>query len=671
MRASARLPGLEPRSNFLMSDNRQQSHSQAHTSSSGPPPLIVDAVIIEPDTPRAAIAPPQFSASLLPAGKLTLAILIAALLLGAVLRLYGLNWDQGAGYHPDERWITMVTESMSLPAGVGEFLDPQRSPLNPYYDRAAKQPRNFAYGTLPIYLTSMVAWTLGRFDETWMSYDRLPLIGRALSGILDVGAILLIYLLGRRLFGEMTGALGALFYALTVLSIQHAHFYTTDITLNFFILLTIFCATNILRAPVALNGFFTGAAAGMALASKFSAAPVVAVVPVVLALCWFGPARPRLAQLARVAAAAAAGFFLLHFLFQPYAYLDFPGLVDSINEQTAIIVTGEGNVPYTRQYIDTVPYLYFIEQILRWAMGWPLGLAGFAGWALLVWLAVRRRHAGAILLLTWMVPYFLITGRFHAKFLRYVLPLLPFLALAAALALDRLRVAFARRNGASQSVLRFLPGALTAAVALCALFWALAFFSIYTAPHPANQAAEWINNHAPAGAALLKEHWEESLARLNGKYKLPPQVPELPMYDPDNAAKLQVIKRLLQTGDYMIFYSNRLYGTVPRLAERYPMSRRYYELLFGGKLGYELVHFSAAHPHFAGVAFYEDTFSRPDLPVPAPLASYRPAPLTINGGFADESFTAYDHPLVMVFKKTRPRSDDELDAALRPFLQRQ
>ncbi|MEJ7712084.1 MAG: hypothetical protein WKF84_20045 [Pyrinomonadaceae bacterium] len=376
----------------------------------------------------------------------------------------------------------------------------------------------------------------------------------------------------------------------------------------------------------------------MALASKFSAAPILAVIPVALTLRWFGCSlrlcepqllpRTPLLQLARVAAAAVAGFLVFHFLFQPYAYLDFPGLVASITEQNNIIVTGEGQVPYTRQYIGTTPYLYFIEQILRWSMGWPLGLAGFAGWGLLIWLAIKRRSASAVLLLTWMIPYFLITGRFHAKFLRYALPLLPFLALAAALFLHQLRDNL--MSPVIASPLRHLPNALTGVVTICALFWALAFFSIYTKPHTANQAAAWINNNVPKGAALLKEHWEEGLSGLKPIYKLPPQVPELPMYDADDAAKLQTIKQLLTTGDYIVFYSNRLYGTVPRLPERYPMSRRYYELLFSGKLGYDLVHFSEAYPHFAGVAFFEDTFSRPELSIPTPLASYKPALLTIN-----------------------------------------
>ncbi|HVG39174.1 MAG TPA: glycosyltransferase family 39 protein [Pyrinomonadaceae bacterium] len=607
--------------------------------------------------------------------NLLYALLLAALLVGGVMRLSHLDWDQNAHYHPDERWITMVTNSMALPNGVAQFFAPRSSPLNPYYDSVEKHPRNFAYGTLPVYLTSATGWLLSHVDEKWSSYDYFPLIGRAISGLLDTGAILLVFLLGRRLWGEGVGALGALFYALTVLSIQHSHFYTTDITLNFFILLTIFGAAKIMDEPRAWHGFFAGAAAGMALASKFSAAPIVAVIPVALFLRWWGwrlpssaaqTPRPSIKQCLLVLLAAALGFLALNFLFQPYAYLDSAGLIASIREQNRIIVTGEGDMPYTRQYLQTTPYLYFLDQIVRWAFGWPLGLAALIGWAWLVVLAVRRRSPGAVLLLAWMVPYFLITGRFHAKFLRYALPLLPFLALAAALVLVQFRQQIARAGIVSP--LRHLPTALIALVVAGTVYWAGAFFRIYSEPHTANRAAAWINQNVPVSSRLLKEHWEEGLANLNPRFSVPPAVPELPMYEPDDARKLAILAKLLSENDYIVFYSQRLYATVSRLPERYPMSRRYYELLFSNQLGYELVHFSASYPRFAGVAVTEDTFSRPELPVPAPLAAYKPSLLTINGGFADESFAVYDHPLVMVFKKTRPITAQEIDAALRPYL---
>ena len=39
--------------------------------------------------------------------------LFLVLILAFVLRIYGLNWDQGNHLHPDERFLTMVASAMS------------------------------------------------------------------------------------------------------------------------------------------------------------------------------------------------------------------------------------------------------------------------------------------------------------------------------------------------------------------------------------------------------------------------------------------------------------------------------------------------------------------------------------------------------------------------------
>ena len=62
---------------------------------------------------------------------LTAVIIIAAL----ALRLYGLNWDQGNLYHPDERAILMRVADMEFPApgNLGVLADVAKSPLNPHW----------------------------------------------------------------------------------------------------------------------------------------------------------------------------------------------------------------------------------------------------------------------------------------------------------------------------------------------------------------------------------------------------------------------------------------------------------------------------------------------------------------------------------------------------------
>ena len=45
----------------------------------------------------------------------TLPLLLLIVFLAVCLRLYGVNWDNGIGAHPDERHIVGVAESLRWP----------------------------------------------------------------------------------------------------------------------------------------------------------------------------------------------------------------------------------------------------------------------------------------------------------------------------------------------------------------------------------------------------------------------------------------------------------------------------------------------------------------------------------------------------------------------------
>jgi hypothetical protein len=82
------------------------------------------------------------------------------LLLAAGLRFNGLNWDQNQHLHPDERFLTMVAGAVRWPAGITEYMDEARSPLN---------PRNagfgfYVYGVLPVALVKALAEAAGVAD---------------------------------------------------------------------------------------------------------------------------------------------------------------------------------------------------------------------------------------------------------------------------------------------------------------------------------------------------------------------------------------------------------------------------------------------------------------------------------------------------------------------------
>ena len=118
------------------------------------------------------------------------------------------------------------------------------------------------------------------------------------------------------------------------------------------------------------------------------------------------------------------------------------------------------------------------------------------------------------------------------------------------------------------------------------------------------------------------------------------------MYWDDNPDKLARFERIMDQSDYIVITSSRQWGSLPRIPERFPMSTVYYRNLIGCPPEKDIYScYAEAKPGtFKGNLGFElvKTFqSDPKL-----------GPLDINDQFAEEAFTVYDHPKVLVFKKT-------------------
>ena len=111
-------------------------------------------------------------------------VLVLILLVGAYFRFIGLNWDENHHQHPDERFITMVANAIKGVNGVSEYFDTANSTLNPL------NYGSYTYGMLPLFITRMVAEWVKMAD-----YDPITLVGRVMSGLFDLAAIWMLYLL--------------------------------------------------------------------------------------------------------------------------------------------------------------------------------------------------------------------------------------------------------------------------------------------------------------------------------------------------------------------------------------------------------------------------------------------------------------------------------------------
>ncbi|MCX7840866.1 MAG: hypothetical protein N2559_15635, partial [Anaerolineae bacterium] len=343
--------------------------------------------------------------------------------------------------------------------------------------------------------------------------------------------------------------------------------------------------------------------------------------------------------------------------------------------------------PYTRQYAGTLPYVYPIVQSSVWGMGLPLGIFAWLGSALFVWRffraraqalsAVEGKNDGFVL--AWALVYFLIVGGQYAKHLRYLLPLLPFLILMAVSGFRFQRSAISDQRSAvtghvsrlTLHVSRNAPHAtrntqyvllIAYSVVLLATFlYALAFTSLYAREHPWLTISRWMYANIPARATIAIEHWDDVLPvpmRIGETTRAPSDfnLLTMPMYDVDDATKLETLVTALRDADYIVLATQRLSAPITRLTARYPISSRYYRALFDGQLGFELVAFARNDIALGNIVIVDE---RAEL-VP------KPDGLVWNWGYADESFTVYDHPLPLVFKKTRALSRDEIYKQLVP-----
>jgi YYY domain-containing protein len=168
---------------------------------------------------------------------------------------------------------------------------------------------------------------------------------------------------------------------------------------------------------------------------------------------------------------------------------------------------------------------------------------------------------------------------------------------------------------------------------------------------------------------LANEHWDDPLPlRMEGKdpfwnwYRGLSSSPSTQMnnYDADTLEKRRNLLNWLDEADYIVLSSNRLYASIPRLPDRYPLTTEYYRLLFEGSLGFEFAASFVSYPALGPCQF-------PDQESPFPLI--RPAYTTarscsIDLPPAEEAFSVYDHPTVLIFAKTDTYSRAQASALL-------
>lgn len=384
-------------------------------------------------------------------------VLIALIALGVFYRFNWVNWNQDTDLHPDEYGLTGTLTQLSMPKSLDEYFNTRLSPINPYqkYDENGQPTQNgpdnrMRWGQWPIIIIRGTAELANAIEDrlkppednpqrwNFTGYGEMRLWGRSLSALFDVFSLIMIFLIGSRLYNRQVGLLAAALSALAVMQIQQSHFMTVDNFAAFFTIVAMYGCVGIAQNPIVVRGpasadgqvgsyqaawksigwyLLFGVGFGMALASKINLAVLAPMIFVAILISILQTKLKYTTDFKRVLGFAAL-FLVIGVLttavtfrltqpmtFQASRLQTDPGGFPTMERMRFIAVpgdttiftlsftpdwfesikvaagesSGEGGGPPGEQWAHRTRLLFPFVNMVMWGMGLALGLACWIG----------------------------------------------------------------------------------------------------------------------------------------------------------------------------------------------------------------------------------------------------------------------------------------------------
>jgi 4-amino-4-deoxy-L-arabinose transferase-like glycosyltransferase len=563
---------------------------------------------------------------------LTLTAITAA---GALFRFYNLGW--GAPYyhfHQDEHYVLssadMLRRDPHVAAMSAKYF--MYTPLLPYFINMARAVCEWFSHPLNLAVPA---------DEvTYM------VLARGISAAFGTATIPVVYGIATRLAGRIAGLFAAFFLAFAVLHLRDSHFAATDIIMVFFCALTLWASLHLVERGDWSSLVLAGVAFGFSILAKYTGAFVLGVVGVAYFLA---PGRPgarhgisvwvRWAARGIVPIVVGFGIFLTLF---PLVWQYPDKFRADIKEWVTDPLSGVTKPIWIGQFADLkVPELYWFTNLLWWGVGPMLEIVGLAG---IVWLLVKwDRRAGVVA--SFPIIYFVVAGRTIAPMIRYSLPLVPALAIAA----GALGAEWSR-----QPRWRTLAFTVMGATVLTTGLYAIAYMNVFRQPDSRLQASKWLIGNVPENTKILVEPSQNTppvggyltATNFNNDYVLwggtDRRSAERERHDYyhlytfdayrylyadryEDAEKRRYINSRLEKADWIVMDDTYKIWYEHLQGPENAVLKQHYQDLLSGKLGFTIVKTFKTYPRLFGI--------------------------DINDDSAEMTFKLFDHPRVYVLQR--------------------
>jgi len=497
-------------------------------------------------------------------GRKTSLLLLSFLAL--FTRFIGLFWGNGYFFHPDENNMGLSIANMG-------------QDLNPHF---------FAYGQFPLYLAyfTIKALSLNQNMATAIYILRLY------SSLFSLLTIITLTKIGQFFF---TNKQNLIFTILVIFSpglIQLAHFGTTESLLIFIFCLQIYLGLIFLRRPNTKIYLLSILISSIGLSTKISS--VFLMAPFLLSILFTSK---KISAFLLTLTIYFTFLLPLSLLLSPHSLINWSDFTSAQSYEASVAI-GTLKVFYTRQFDQTIPYLFQLSKVFPFAIGLPIFvLALFFLPKLPKYINLKNHQKFLIILLPCLV-YFLYFGQLYVKWTRFMSPLFflfPFLA---------------------TFILTKLSSKLNISLIALSIIPAIVMLSIYIKPDIRLNFSTWINQNIQAQTIILSEAGNVINIPLYGDY----QTTNFDFYNLDQDPSLQAkLPELISQTDYIIIPSRRILKNQNN--PNYPHSQNYYQNLFNHNFGFK----------------HLQTFSTPLF--------------GLIDEMAEETWSVFDHPVIRLYEK--------------------
>jgi len=411
------------------------------------------------------------------------------------------------------------------------------------------------------------------------------LLGRVLTVVYALLSVIVVYRLGRDVFGERAAIIATLFAAFYPTDVFTKHV-RPDSACVFFAMLAVWRCVRLFDRSSIANHIWAGVTVGLAISTKYTLSVIVLVLVLVdVLIVWRQRANGAGLKTAALGSLAGLTFVPLVFaLTTPYFFLDFATARRDLDFE--LLRTTQ---PGAEGFSPGQNFLFYLS-VLPKLISWPQLIAALLG----IGVAIRQRKLQAMLLLAFAAVLALSISPHGLHWERWLIPILPVFALFAG---SGVAVALAYTSGRLKLPAPAQAAALVFATALCC--WSpvaelVEMDRSFARPSTNVVARQWITANLPHRSHLAFE-WDTVpppmralqldrglwIARDGGRDNR-----ELAM---SHLAVRGSVKTYADQGYRYLITSSSSYNYYPTQPERFPREAAFYtDLLTQGHLLHEV-----------------------------------------------------------------------------------